>query len=95
MADNCTGKINLLVTFYSVSAALYAQKLLAAEGTRCEVVPVPREVSSSCGYALDAAALPQALIRLMNAAAIEWEAPYRSAPRGGAGFALLEANTGL
>jgi hypothetical protein len=71
--------MTLLVTFHSVSSALYAQKLLAKQAVSCAVVPVPRSVSSSCGYALEASGLPASLLaETMSAAGVEWEALYNA-----------------
>lgn len=45
--------MSYLVTFHSVSDALMAKKLLDANGGKGTVVPAPRALSSSCGYALE------------------------------------------
>lgn len=72
--------MSLLVTFFSVSAALYTQKLLAGQQVQCVVVPVPRSVSSSCGYALETSGLPAAaLVELMDKKHVEWETLYQQA----------------
>ncbi len=69
--------MKLLVTYFSVSAALYTQKLLGKRGAPCEVVPVPRSVSSSCGYALEVMdILAAALAQAMNEAGVEWSSIY-------------------
>ncbi len=41
-----------LIALSSAYAAIAAQKLLRAEGVPFQVMPVPREVSASCGIAL-------------------------------------------
>lgn len=69
-----------LVTFYSASAALYAKRL-ASPHAPCEVIPVPRSVSSSCGYAMDVSGVPLELLTgIMNSASVDWEAVYRPVP---------------
>ncbi len=70
--------MNLLITFHSVSSALYAQKVLADQAVVCKVIPIPRSVSSSCGYALETIeSASSALAEMLDAAHIEWEAIYR------------------
>lgn len=61
--------MSYLVTFHSVSDALMAKKLLDASGGCGSVIPTPRALSSSCGYALEVdrasnLALKEALIKL-------------------------------
>jgi hypothetical protein len=46
-------KLGCLVTFDSIHQVLRAEKLLLASGLRVDTYPVPREVSSDCGIALD------------------------------------------
>ncbi len=76
MAHLRAKKVRLLVTFYSVSAALLAKKLLP--GTPCEIVPVPRNVSSSCGYAIQTSGVSaQYVTSSMNDAHVEWAALYQ------------------
>lgn len=83
MVDPSSAQISLLVTFFSVSAALYTQKLLAARGLRCKVVPVPRTISSSCGYALEALGLPtDALAELLGQTNAEWAELYQQVTHG-------------
>ncbi len=78
MVHSGPGEITLLVTFYSVSSALFAQKVLSKIGVNCTVIPVPRSVSSSCGYALEALSVHAAeLSAELNKADIEWESIYR------------------
>lgn len=70
--------MNLLVTFHSVSSALYAQKALTKAAVSCKVIPVPRSVSSSCGYAMEAMDIsPSALTEAMEAIGAEWDTVYR------------------
>ncbi|MCC8166401.1 MAG: DUF3343 domain-containing protein [Planctomycetes bacterium] len=67
-----------LVTFHSVSAALQAESLVARQAPVSKVVPVPRSVSSSCGYALETADIPaDGLVDTLNHAEVEWDVIYR------------------
>ena len=76
----------IVVTFHSVSSALYLEKLLGERQITCVVIPVPRELSSSCGYALEANTTDAAaLTNFMNEHDVEWENMYR---REG-GFTLI------
>ena len=77
MADSGAQKMNLLVTFHSVSDALYAQKVLTTKGVSCMVIPVPRAVSSSCGYAVEVDCTDaKSFLCIMTAAEVEWDAVY-------------------
>lgn len=40
-----------VITFHSVSEALNFEKVMKAEGLEIKLIPVPREISSSCGLA--------------------------------------------
>lgn len=40
-----------VITFRSVHEALNFEKLMKAEGLEVKIIPVPREISSSCGMA--------------------------------------------
>lgn len=42
----------LVITFPSTHYALKAEKVLEEAGVAIELIPVPRELSSSCGLAL-------------------------------------------
>ncbi|MBF8436785.1 DUF3343 domain-containing protein [Halanaerobiaceae bacterium Z-7014] len=46
--------MNLLFTFPTTNDAMRAEKFLKSEGVDCQLKPVPRKISSSCGYALAA-----------------------------------------
>lgn len=73
----------MLVTFHSVSAALFLEKLLDARGVLCRIIPVPRSLSSSCGYAAEVSGMEQAALSpVLTEHEIEWEAVYRAAPGG-------------
>lgn len=72
----------LYVTFHSVSSALMLEAQLKQDGN-CRVVPVPRALSSSCGYAAQVEMEPDALVSLLQADdAIEWEGVYRQQDDG-------------
>ncbi len=76
-----------LVTFHSVGSALYAEKLLVARtdcGSGVTVVPVPRSVSSSCGYAVETNDVAAAtLTELLDNADVEWDVVYHVVVAGG------------
>lgn len=38
-----------VATFHSVHDALHFEKIVKAEGLKIRLIPVPREISSSCG----------------------------------------------
>ncbi len=67
----------MLVTFYSVSAALLLERVLRERGVAAGVMPVPRELSTSCGYAVETDARDaSSLISLMDREEIEWSEVY-------------------
>ncbi len=67
----------MLVTFHSVSGALLLERMLKRQGVAGSVIPVPRELSTSCGYAVEADAGDAAsLISLMEREEIEWSEVY-------------------
>ncbi|MDR0550434.1 MAG: DUF3343 domain-containing protein [Spirochaetaceae bacterium] len=47
--------MKLFVTFHSVSSALMLEAAAKERGLSCAVIPVPRNLSSSCGYAAEIA----------------------------------------
>jgi hypothetical protein len=47
-----------IVTFLSVHAALAAERDLKGRGIQPELIPVPREISSACGFCLFLRAAP-------------------------------------
>lgn len=49
--------MNCLVTLHTVSDALQLEALLKEASVPGRVIPVPRQLSSSCGYAVQAQAL--------------------------------------
>lgn len=42
----------LIVTFFTSHAAIRAERDLKALGLKVELIPVPREISSACGFCL-------------------------------------------
>ncbi len=66
----------MLVTFHSVSGALLLERMLKRQGVAGSVIPVPRELSTSCGYAVEADAGDAELISLMEREEIEWSEVY-------------------
>jgi hypothetical protein len=44
--------MELLVTFETVSAALEGETIVKELGVPCRIIPVPRALSASCGYAV-------------------------------------------
>lgn len=41
-----------VITFFTIYHALKAEKVLQSEGININLIPVPREISSDCGVAL-------------------------------------------
>ncbi|MDR0363070.1 MAG: DUF3343 domain-containing protein [Planctomycetota bacterium] len=78
----------ILVTFHSVSSVLYLETLLRERRVRCAIIPVPRALGSSCGYAaeIDENDMGAPELKRVMADAIEWEGIYEGAPD----FALIE-----
>ena len=75
--------MKLLITFHSISEALLLEAAGKERGWDCALVPAPRALSSSCGYAAvletcDAPGLAS-LLREVNA---EWEALWRESGGG-------------
>lgn len=77
MEDRGCGGV-ILITFHSVSSALYLRTLLEKRSVVCRIVPVPRELSSSCGYAAEVRdGDPGMLCGLLDSYEMEWEALYK------------------
>lgn len=69
----------ILVTFYSTSCALLLDKALKKRGVVGRVIPVPRELSSSCGYAVEIETDDSAfVVALVSGEELEWEAVYEA-----------------
>ncbi len=67
----------MLATFHSVSGALLLERVLRERGVAVCVIPVPRELGTSCGYAVEADARDaDALISVMEQEEIEWSEVY-------------------
>lgn len=58
-----------VILVYSTSYALRAEKVLAAAGIECKLIPVPRQLSSDCGVCvrIGGAGRNAALLALKNA----------------------------
>ncbi|MDR0540076.1 MAG: DUF3343 domain-containing protein [Spirochaetaceae bacterium] len=70
--------MRLLVTFYSVSSALFLEAAGKERGLPCVIIPVPRSLSSSCGYAAEVDVEETGnLAELLRGLNVEWEAVYR------------------
>ena len=57
----------LLATYASSHAALRAEKTLKAEGVVVELIPVPRQVQSLCGFGLLAEVSDGAVFQMSGA----------------------------
>ena len=69
--------MNVLITFHSVSSALYLDKIMKDQDMECKIVPVPRALSSSCGYcAIIKGKEPAEFKEYMDLNDIEWEEIY-------------------
>ncbi len=42
-------ELKLIVTFYTTASAIQMEKMCAAKGVPGRLIPVPREITSSCG----------------------------------------------
>jgi hypothetical protein len=75
--------VRLLVTFYSVSSALLLETAGKERGFSCALIPVPRSLSSACGYAaeIETEDAPR-LAELLRGLRIEWEAVYLPGEKG-------------
>ena len=70
--------MRLLVTFYSVSSALMLEAALKDRGLPCILIPTPRKLGSSCGYAAEVEGEDiESLVRLLRGIQAEWEAVWR------------------
>jgi hypothetical protein len=75
----------MLVTFDSISSSLRLQTASAAaeaagteRGFSCTLIPIPRNISSSCGYAAEVEMEePEDLLKLLHELNLEWDAVYR------------------
>lgn len=47
-----SGKEYTAILVYSTSHAMRIEKLLAARGVACKMIPVPRQISSDCGVCI-------------------------------------------
>jgi hypothetical protein len=66
-----------LVTFHIVGAALQLETMLEQANMQSRVVPVPRRLSSGCGYAVQVEqAQAEPLAGLLRSSGLEWETLY-------------------
>jgi len=65
----------IILTFHSVHAAMAAEKILKSRGIPLEMIPVPRAISSECGFCILTDAIPMARGDALGG--IETEAVYR------------------
>ncbi len=63
--------------FYSVSAALRAEKILKEGGVECKLIPIPRHLSSDCGICVRFPAEEEAKVRMALEGRVEIQAIYR------------------
>jgi hypothetical protein len=56
--ENTGAQSRLIVTFRSSHAALRAERTLMERGACVELIPVPREIASECGFCLLTPPLP-------------------------------------
>jgi hypothetical protein len=82
--------VRLLVTFHSVSEALLFEAAGKARGFFCVLIPSPRALSSSCGYAAETEAeTAESLSALLSEINVNWEALWR---QSGGGYTALLRN---
>jgi hypothetical protein len=68
--------------FFSTHHALWAEQVLAGAGIAAKVVPVPRHLSSDCGYCVRFAAVEAARAEaLLRAAKVELDRVAVDSPR--------------
>lgn len=66
-----------VILVYSTSYALRAEKVLAAAGIDCKLIPVPRHLSSDCGVCVRARrADREGVLEALEAAGVEIEGVY-------------------
>lgn len=68
----------VIVIFSSTYAAIKAERLCLQTGIRCQVIPVPRELSSDCGIALE---IDQSDEKSLEKLFMEHEVDFRFASR--------------
>lgn len=63
----------IILTFHSVHAAIRAERMLKARGLSPDLIPLPREIASDCGFCL----LLEAGREVATDAALECEAIWK------------------
>lgn len=80
--------MRLLVTFYSISAALLVEAAGKERGFPCALIPTPRTLGSSCGYAAELETEDaRSLAGMLKGLGAEWEALWQQ--RAGTYEAIL------
>ena len=73
----------LVVTFPSTHQALKCDRSFKSQGSGFQLMPVPRQISSSCGLAAKVTGLSlEQLVSELAAAGIEYEEVYLWGPNG-------------
>lgn len=81
----------IILTFHSVHAAIRAERILKASGRSPELIPVPREIASDCGFCI----LLDGAEGTISATELECEAVWKvSVVRESDGHGLAGGNAG-
>ena len=67
-----------LITFYTTSQALRLEKEVKKNNLKAQVIPVPRELSSSCGLALRVETEEKRLLKLLEELTPPFDYLYQS-----------------
>jgi hypothetical protein len=68
----------MLVTFDSISSSLLLQAAYRDQKVPCRLIPVPRNLNASCGYAAEVEAEePGELLKFLRELKAEWHGVYR------------------
>lgn len=84
-----------VITFHSISEALNFEKVMQAQGLNVRLIPVPREISSSCGMAAKLALEDQKkVLNLAEEKNLIWDGVYvlKEKPKKKSLFNLLKNN---
>jgi hypothetical protein len=70
--------VRLLVTFDSISSSLLVEGACRKRRLPCSLIPVPRSLTASCGYAAEVAAEEAGeVLGLLRELKAEWKAVYQ------------------
>ncbi len=47
------GNLDTVILFHSTNHAIWSGKILKSESIKYHMIPVPRDISSDCGYCLE------------------------------------------